>query len=458
LVTGERTGRVRLWGLSPQGQLTPDGPGLPAQGKGSVFELNLGPHGSTLAARYLWEVYVWDLKARRVRHLMRWPGQEGCWAAVALSPDGRTLATLGADEAVQLWDMDTWRVRRPKGQPVWAVISLAFAPDGRTLLTGSRPFGRTVWNNNGLYKSETAPLGSTAETVRCWGAATGLEERAALPGQETMAQPTVVACSPEGGRVAAGAGDGSVWVWDKRQRRLQTRVFVSDKARSYAERSEAIRRLFVESNPDYWNCTESVRSLAFSPDNGLLAVVGSRGSLRVWETVAWKERFAGQETGPLEWVAFSPDSARVAAVRGSQVLFWDARTGQRLASLGDEGGVPLLCGAFAPAGGLLATGAKDGGICLWDVGTGTMKAHLVNHRDQVASLAFTPEGRTLASASWDRTVRLWSVAAAQEVAALEAHQGKVLAVAFSPDGTVLASGGELPTGAGEVFLWRAPRQ
>jgi WD40 repeat protein len=236
---------------------------------------------------------------------------------------------------------------------------------------------------------------------------------------------------------------------------LQTRVFVSDKARSYAESSEQVRRLFIESNPDYWKRTESVRSLAFSPDSGLLAVVGSRGSLRVWETVAWKERFTAQETGPIEWVAFSPDGARVAAVRGSQVLFWDARTWQPLAALGDEGGVPLLCGAFAPRG-QLATGAKDGGICLWDIGTGTVRARLVNHRDRVTSLAFAPDGRTLASASWDHTVRLWSVAAGQEVAALEAHQGRVLAVAFSPDGTVLASGGELPTGAGEVLLWRAP--
>jgi WD40 repeat protein len=375
---------------------------------------------------------------------------------VALSPDGRTLATLGSDGAVHLWDLDTWQVRRPAGQPVWAVTSLAFTPDGRTLLTGSAPAGRVVWNNNGLYRSETAPLGSTAETVRCWEV-TGLTERAALPGQETMAPPSLMACSPDGGRVAAGAEDGSVWVWDIRQGRMRTRVFVSDKARSYAESSEQVRRLFIESNPDYWKRTESVRSLAFSPDSGLLAVVGSRGSLRVWEAATWKERFAAQETGPLEWVAFSPDGARVAAVRGSQVLFWDARTGGRFAALGDEGGVPLLSGAFTPRGDLLATGAKDGSIDLWDVGTGTMKARLVNHRDRVTSLAFAPDGRTLASASWDRTVRLWSVAAAQEVAALEAHQGRVLSVAFSPDGTVLASGGELPTGAGEVFLWRAPR-
>jgi WD40 repeat protein len=457
LVTNDSSGGGRLWKVSSKGQLTPDGPELPVGGGGQVLGYSLGRRGSSLAVLYLHDVLLWDLKSRRIRHRIRWPAREGRWVRADLLADGRTLATLGENGAVQLWDLDTWQVRRPAGEPLLTVASLAFAPDGRTLLTGSAPAGRAVWNNNGLYKSETAPLGGTAETVRCWDATTGLEERAALPNQETMAPPSVVACSPDGGRVAAGAEDGSVWVWDKRQSRLQTRVFLSEKARSYAERSEAIRRLSKESNPDYWKRTESVRSLAFSPDSGLLAVVGSRGSLRVWETAAWKGRFAGQENGPLEWVAFSPDSARVAAVRGSQVLFWDARTGQRLGTLGDEGGVPLLCGAFAPAGGLLATGAKDGGICLWDVGTGSVKARLVNHRDRVASLAFTPEGRTLASASWDRTVRLWSVTAAQEVAALEAHQGRVLAVAFSPDGTVLASGGELPTGAGEVFLCRAPR-
>jgi WD40 repeat protein len=58
LVTGAWTGRVRLWNLSPQGQLTPDGPGLSEQGIGSLFELSLGQHGRTLAAHYLKEVFL----------------------------------------------------------------------------------------------------------------------------------------------------------------------------------------------------------------------------------------------------------------------------------------------------------------------------------------------------------------------------------------------------------------
>ena len=57
----------------------------------------------------------------------------------------------------------------------------------------------------------------------------------------------------------------------------------------------------------------------------------------------------------------------------------------------------------------------------------------------------------LASGASDNTVILWDVATQRRLATLKEHTGWVQAVAFSPDGTMLASGAE----DGTVLLWRS---
>ena len=247
----------------------------------------------------------------------------------------------------------------------------------------------------------------------------------------------------------------------------------------------------------------TVVSVAFSPDDAVLAAAVPAGSTVTLWNVATRRRLAplsGHMALP-NGVRFSPDGKTLAAVDGSgTVTLWAAGTHAYLATIGNAGEVSTA--AFAPDSETLACGGRDGTVSLWDRATSSRTlalsapaaagppagvnalsynvsgaalaagrddhvvrvwllpdtrpaAHLVGHTDVVTTVAFsTADPVSLASGSADHTIRLWTVLTtsggtvrAQRV--LTGHTGIVRSVAYSPDGLTLASGGDDHT----VRLW-----
>ena len=108
---------------------------------------------------------------------------------------------------------------------------------------------------------------------------------------------------------------------------------------------------------------------------------------------------------------------------------------------------PVLV-AFSPDSTLLASGADDNTIKLWNLQTDDVKV-LTGHTGGVCSVAFSPDGSLLASGSTDKTIRLWNVQTNDKPNILECPDW-VSAVAFSPDGRLLASGGL----DGNIIVWK----
>jgi WD40 repeat protein len=259
--------------------------------------------------------------------------------SVAFSPDGKRALSAGQDGSLIVWDVSTGReLRQITG--LGLIGCAAFAPDGRTVLTGSAwptfinllntPRGRPPG------ASKTSPVTSAVDRVaRLRDTESGKQVRA-FEGHGAPVR--AVAFAPTGRQVLTASDDGTMRLWDVASR-LEVR-----RLKGYGSR---------------------VVCVALSPDGSQALSGHLDGSVRVWDLEKMEEiRRLERHRDQVSAVAFAPDGRT--AFSGSldkTVRRWDTTTGQQLGICRAKAAV--YCLAVSQDGHTVLVGGLVGDVQRW---------------------------------------------------------------------------------------------
>ncbi len=186
---------------------------------------------------------------------------------------------------------------------------------------------------------------------------------------------------------------------------------------------------------------ESVICVAYSPD-GLQIISGSDDrTIKIWDTVngAVLNTLSGH-TDLVRTVAFSPDGLRiVSGSRDKTIKIWDVVDGSLIHTLTDHT-YSVMSVAYSPDGLQIVSGNSNRTIRIWDAVNGSLLRTFEGHTDSVNSVAYSPNGLRIVSGSCDKTIKIWDAVNGSLIRTLTGHTNWVWSVGFSPDSLQIVSG------------------
>ncbi|HEY1698982.1 MAG TPA: helix-turn-helix domain-containing protein [Trebonia sp.] len=447
LAAASTDGTVRLWDVAAPGHFAVDGAPLVMRTGGTYPDsLAFSPSGSELVVgTSAGTVWLWHLPgtaapaagAARPTALPGMPlrGPANSVSGIAFSPSGDEIAAASKDFKVWLWRVSGARAVPDgtlTGSVNWA-NTVAFSPSGDEIAAGTSSSNVLVWNLATHQLVATLPHPQPVTSV-AWngpdriaaGSADGTVSLWALPTPvlATGGPPTTIAYSPDGSALAVGAS--SIELWDTARRTLL-----------------ASRALPAHV---YTNATVFRPSVSGGSGSGGSDGTGSGGSGSDG-TSSDGSGSVGTAGGPLLAVALS--TGTVELLNGTTL----APVGAPFSVITGTGTAESV--AFSPSGKLLATGADDGSVRLYDVTDPAhprlvQVTHIPGPVNSVYTVVFSPDGTTLAAASLNNVVQLYRVTggassgapagARLSVAgpALGGMASYPVGLAFTPNGATLA--------------------
>jgi WD40 repeat protein len=333
------------------------------------------------------EVRVTDIRTASV--LATLPGGGNLSDKLTFMARGTRVLEVGEDQTLR-----TWRIRTPSGlsentrPAAGPIYALAVSPSGSTLAAA----GRT-------------------RTIQLLDTASG-RLREQWPGH--LAAVNELAFSRDGARVASASWDNSLRLWETDTRK-----------------SEVL----------WSNSSWPVVSAAFSPDGTHIAMASGPSGIRIVDLRTGAPRTLAQAHDYMVFgLDYSPNSRTLASAGGTSVRLWDATRDTPLHTLrGHQGTLRKV--RFSPNGDLVASGADDGTVRLWETATGREVRVLGPQAERVVSLGFHPGGQRIGVTLSGGGVGVWDLQG-RRVATMRGHRGDANTVVFAREGKWMITSGD----------------
>jgi len=380
--------------------------------KGYVAIRNLAwtPNAQTIACTINGTIRIWEVKSGRVRRFS--PGQA---SSLTWSADGKVLVFGNYDGEIRFWDSESGQlVQSQMSSSAGPVYSVSFSPGGRFLATAGRLGTICLWDAR-----RWAPL-SRLQAYGVDSPSFGGSVLAWSPGSDALAigndsRNDIVILHPQSGMILD----------------------------------------VVHENE------QPVRSIAWSPNGGLLATGHADGAVQLWNTESGAcEALVRLDAHTTEkgyiTISWSPDgNSLLSAGDNGTIKLWQPRTGEHLRSFKGHN-MRVSSMAWSPDGETLASGSNDGTIRLWNVQSGRTRRVLKDtpatsgdRQSMFIAIAWSPNGTHLASTDSNADIQIWSPDSGKLLRSFAACRGIPTSLAWSCDGKYLVCGGL----AGTASVW-----
>ena len=406
----------------------------------------------------------------------------GAVASLALSPDGKTLASGGEGGTIQLWDYSTGTLIRTLGGHHAEVDWMRFWPGSRYLVSSSfyRLQAHDLETGERLPISDqlgfcwyvalspdrrTLAVSDKYDVVSVWDFMSG-EKKGELESVGVRLNSLVYS---HDGLLIAGSWKDGIYIWDAETLQMKHQINIPGRDLAYWYRivflpdNRSIARVHFNREggggtrtAEIWDLeTGMMRSsfggdfsqAAFSPDGRKLLSVNGSQIVTLWELetetiLRAKRRLSNTYDRPY----FSEDSSKlIVGFDSNEGQIWDAETGRVVSTFHGS----LYRTALSPDGRTAASSTtlslEDGyhstKTRVWDIETGELKGEALANNTPIASISLSPDGRSVVSSprhiwSGDRSLRIWDLLTGQEKAKYWTYGGHAV---FSPDGRFVAS-------------------